>query len=197
MTDAGTAMKVIGLTGAIGCGKSSVAGMLSRLGVAVVDADALSAEIRETDPVARRAIRERFGTLERERLAEIVFSDTAALADLEAILHPRVRQLVAERLIELEAAGQPAASVEAIKLLGGPLEERCDEIWVVRCDETDAIARLARSRGMGEEAVRARLAAQTPQDELMARADVVIDNRGSLDATERQVSAALATLLNG
>jgi dephospho-CoA kinase len=190
-------MKVIGLTGAIGCGKSTVAGMLSRLGVAVVDADALSAEIRETDLEARQAIRERFGTLERRGLAQIVFSDPAALADLEAILHPRVRQLVAERLVELAAAGQPAASIEAIKLLGGPLEERCDQVWVVRCDETHAIDRLARSRGMSEEAVRARLAVQTPQDDLLARADVVIDNRGSLEATEQQVSSALATLLSG
>lgn len=188
-------MKVIGLTGIIGSGKSTVAGMLERLGVAVIDADALVADIRDSDLDARRAIRERFGTLERSRLAEIVFGDPVALADLEAILHPLVRARVDARLRELAGSGAQAASIEAIKLVGSPLASRCDEVWVVRCEIDDAIDRLARSRGMREDEVRARLAAQTPQDELVARADVVIDNRGSLESTERQVTASLAALL--
>jgi dephospho-CoA kinase len=190
-------MKVIGLTGIIGSGKSTVASMLERLGVALIDADAVVADIREADLEARRAIQERFGTLDRSELAATVFGDPAALADLEAILHPRVRDAVDARLAELRRTGTEAASVEAIKLVGSPLEARCDQIWVVRCQLGDAIERLARSRGMSEREVRARLAAQMPQDELLARADVVIDNRGSLEATRQQVSAALAALLSG
>jgi dephospho-CoA kinase len=188
-------MKVIGLTGIIGSGKSTVADMLDGLGVAVIDADALVADIRATDLEARRAIRQRFGTLDRSRLATIVFGDPAALADLEAILHPLVRERVETRLADLAVSGTPAASVEAIKLIGSSLETRCDQIWVVRAGLDDVMERLARTRGMSERDVRARLAAQTAQDELLARADVVIDNRGSLDETKRQVSAALAALL--
>jgi dephospho-CoA kinase len=153
------------------------------------------ADIREADLEARRAIQERFGTLDRSELAATVFGDPAALADLEAILHPRVRDAVDARLAELRRTGTEAASVEAIKLVGSPLESRCDQLWVVRAELDEVIDRLARSRGLSERDVRARLAAQTPQDELLARADVVIDNRGSLEATERQVSAALAALL--
>jgi dephospho-CoA kinase len=190
-------VKVIGLTGVIGCGKSTVAGMLAELGAAVIDADALAAEIREGDPLARRAIRDRFETLDRAALAEIVFADPRALADLEAILHPLVREVVAARLEALDAAGQRVVALEAIKLFGTPLQARCDQVWVVRCTVDQAVERVSSARGMPAEAVRARLAAQSPQDELLARADVVIDNRGSLDETRRQVAAALAVVLVG
>ena len=188
-------MKVIGLTGVIGCGKSTVAGMLTELGAAVIDADALAAEIREGDALAQRAIRERFDTLDRVALAEIVFADPVALADLEAILHPLVREAVAARLAALEEAGQRVAALEAIKLVDTPLQARCDQVWVVRCTVDQALERLSSARGMAAEAVRARLAAQSPQDELLARADVVIDNRGSLGETRQRVAAALAALL--
>ena len=187
-------MKVIGLTGNIGCGKSSVAAMLRELGVATIDADALARQIRQNDADARRAIEHRFGTLDARRLGEVVFAHPAALRDLEAILHPLVRNAVRERLAELEEGGVPVASVEVIKLFESPLHDACDEAWVVRCDEQDAVSRLAASRGMDEATVRARMAAQSSQDDKIARADVVIDNRGSLDETRRQVAAALAAL---
>jgi dephospho-CoA kinase len=188
-------MKVIGLTGNIGSGKSTVAGMLERLGVARIDADALAAEIRSDDREARLAIEERFGTVERGELARIVFADPAALADLEAIIHPRVRDAVAGRLARLRGADTAAASVEAIKLLESPLRAACDQIWVVRAEEEEALARLQASRGMAASEARRRLAAQSPEEEKLAAADVVIDNGGSLEATERQVGAALAALL--
>jgi dephospho-CoA kinase len=85
--------------------------------------------------------------------------------------------------------------VEAIKLLESPLRAACDQIWVVRADEEEALARLLASRGMAASEARRRLAAQSPEEEKLAAADVVIDNGGSLEATERQVSAALAALL--
>jgi dephospho-CoA kinase len=188
-------MKVIGLTGNIGCGKSAVAGMLRELGVATVDADALARQIRQNDADARRLIEARFGTIEARALGEIVFSDHAALRDLEAILHPRVRDAVRERLAELEEGEVEVASVEVVKLFESPLHDACDQVWVVRCDEADAIRRLAVSRGMDEQTVRRRMATQSPQDEKVALADVVIDNGGSLDETRRQVADALEALL--
>jgi dephospho-CoA kinase len=187
-------MKVIGLTGNMGCGKSTVAGMLRERGVAIIEADAVARQLRTNDDRVRRRIEERFGTLDAARLGSIVFSDRAALADLEAIVHPPLRDEVRARLAELEAAGIEAACIEAIKLLESPLHDRCDEIWVVRCDEGDAIARLA-SRGIDEAAARARLANQSSQELKVAAADVVIDGSAAPAETRRQVDAALDALL--
>ena len=107
---------------------------------------------------------------------------------------PRWPTLRRSWLAELEAAGIEAACIEAIKLLESPLHDRCDEIWVVRCEESDAISRLA-SRGIDEATARARLANQSPQAEKIAAADVVIDGSAAPDETRRQVNAALDALL--
>ena len=187
-------MKVIGLTGNIGCGKSTVAGMLREAGVATVDADAVAREIRHNDAEARAEILARFGTYEADELARIVFSDARALRDLEHILHPRVRGAVRARLAELDGGGIEAASVEAIKLIESPLADACDEIWVVRCEEADAIRRLAGTRGMDEATARRRLASQSPQEDKVAAADVVIDGSAPIEETRRQVEVALAAL---
>jgi dephospho-CoA kinase len=190
-------VKVIGLTGNVGCGKSTVAGWLREMGVAVIDLDAVARQIRNNDAEARRRIEARFGTIEAGALARIVFSDPEALRDLEAILHPLVRNETRARLAELEAAGVEAACIEAIKLLESPLHDRCDETWVVRCDEADAVARLALGRGMSEADARARLANQSPQAEKVAAADVVVDGSAPMDETRRQVEAAYAALVSG
>jgi dephospho-CoA kinase len=187
-------MKVIGLTGNIGCGKSTVAAMIREQGVATVDADAIAREIRHNDADARAAIQQRFGTYDAAELASVVFSDADALADLEAILHPRVRGAIRARLSELAEGGEEIVAVEVIKLLESPLADGCDQIWVVRCHEADAIARLAASRGMNEEAARRRLANQSSQDDKVAAADVVIDGSAPMEETRRQVELALAAL---
>jgi dephospho-CoA kinase len=189
-------MKVIGLTGNIGCGKSTVAGMLRDLGVATVDADVIAREIRLNDADARAEIERRFGTYEASELGRIVFVDPAALRDLERILHPRVRGAIRARLAELAHAGEAAAAVEVIKLFESPLADACDEIWVVRCDEADAIARLAAGRGMTEEDARQRLANQSSQGEKVAGADVVIDGSAPMEETRRQVVEAYRRLMS-
>ena len=189
-------MKVIGLTGNIGCGKSTVARMLRELGVATIDADAVAREIRHNDAEARAAIQRRFGTYEAAELAKVVFTDADALRDLERILHPRVRGAIRARLAELAQGGVEAVAVEVIKLVESPLADGCDAIWVVRCEEADAIARLAASRGMDEATARARLASQSPQEAMLAVADVVIDGSAPMDETRRQVERALATLIS-
>jgi dephospho-CoA kinase len=187
-------MKVIGLTGNIGCGKSTVAGMLRELGVATVDADAVAREIRHNDAEARAEIQRRFGTYEAAELADVVFTDPDALRDLEQILHPRVRGAIRARLAELSQGGVAVAAVEVIKLLESPLADGCDEIWVVRCDEADAISRMAASRGMDEATARGRLDSQSPQEEKVAAADVVIEGSAPMEETRRQVERALAAL---
>jgi dephospho-CoA kinase len=187
-------MRVIGLTGNIGCGKSTVAGMLRDLGVATIDADAVAREIRHNDADALAAIQRRFGTYDAAELGRVVFADPAALRDLEAILHPRVRGEIRSRLSELSVGEVEVVAVEVIKLLESPLADACDEIWVVRCDEADAIARLAASRGMDEATARQRLANQSSQDAKVAAADVVIDGSAPIEETRRQVEAALAAL---
>jgi dephospho-CoA kinase len=187
-------VKVICLTGNLGCGKSTVAGMLRDLGVALIDLDAVARQIRNNDAEARRQIEDRFGTIDAGQLAGIVFTDPAALADLEAILHPPVRNETRTRLAELEAAGVEAACIEGVKLLESPLHDRCDGTWVVRCEEADALARMT-SRGMSEADARARLANQSSQADKAAAADVVIDGSATLDETRRQVEAAYAALM--
>jgi dephospho-CoA kinase len=188
-------MKVIGLTGNLGCGKSTVAGMLRDLGIAHIDADAIAREIRQNDGEARAAIQRRFGTLDAASLGRTVFSNRSALRDLEAILHPRVRDAVRARLAELAEAQAPAAVVEVIKLLESPLHDACDETWVVACREEDALARVADSRGLTEAEARARLANQSSQEEKIAAADVVIDGSAPIEETRRQVKEALTALL--
>ena len=190
-------MKVIGLTGNIGCGKSTVARMLRQNGVATVDADVIGREIRLNDADVRAEILDRFGTYQADALSRIVFADPSALRDLERILHPRIRGEVRSRLAELGQGGVDVAAVEVIKLIESPLADACDEIWVVRCDEADAIRRLAESRGMDEETARRRMASQSSQEEKLAVADVVIDGSATLEETRQQVETALAKLRTG
>lgn len=186
-------MKVIGLTGGIGCGKSTVAGMLQEQGVAIIDADEVARSIRDHDPEAGAAIEARFGTRQAPALAAIVFQDPAALADLEAIIHPRVRDRVRAMLRNLAAAGTEVAVVEAIKLLESPLRTECDQVWVLVCRPEDALARLA-ERGMTETDARNRMAQQASEETFRAAADVVIDGSASVDETRSQVAAALGRL---
>ena len=187
-------MKVIGLTGNIGCGKSTVAKMLRERGVTTIDADKVAREIRYNDADARAAIIRRFGTYDAAELGKIVFADAEALRDLERILHPLVRGQVRTRLRELVEGGVDVACVEAIKLIESPLAAECDQVWVVHCDEADAIRRLAEDRGMDEATARARMASQGSQLDKMSKADVVIDGSAPMAETQRQVQNAFTAL---
>jgi dephospho-CoA kinase len=158
---------VIGLTGPIGCGKSTVARWLADGGAWVVDADVLARGATDPGAPALPVIRARFGeavfaadgTLDREALAAIVFSDPEALADLESIVHPSVHARI---LAELEAARASAASIiviEAIKLVEAGLDAECDEVWIVECDPQSQRARLT-GRGVPAEDAERRISAQ-------------------------------------
>ncbi len=189
-------MLVVGLTGGIGSGKSTVSAMLAGRGAVVVDADAISRQVVEPGAPAYRAVVERFGpdvvradgTLHRGRLADIVFADDGARADLNAIVHPAVRASMAERVAA--AAGAPGRPVVlVIPLLvesdtdGLPL----DGVVVVDCPVDVALDRLVRQRGMDEDDARARVAAQADREERLGRADFVIDNSGSRQQLHREV----------
>jgi dephospho-CoA kinase len=185
----------IGLTGNIGCGKTTVGAMLQELGADYVDADQLVHELLAADSPIVDQVATRFGTdlvkadgsIDRRRLGAIVFADAAALRELEALLHPAVRVVVRRRMAEATA---PAIVVDAIKLIESGLYKEMDSVWVVTCQSADQQRRLIQLRRLTVEEVRARVAAQPPQADKLPFADVVIDNSGAPEATRRQVIAA-------
>ena len=185
---------VVGLTGPIGAGKSTVAGLLRDLGAKVLDADALARDEQLRGTVGYTAIVQQFGTgilgddreIDRRKLADIVFADPRRLAQLERIVHPRViaRVLEARAMLPDEAI----LVVEAIKLVETSLRSACDRIWVVLADERTVVARLA-GRGLSEEQVLARMAHQAGEAALRAAAHLVVSNDGDRDALRAAVSA--------
>jgi dephospho-CoA kinase len=185
----------IGLTGNIGCGKTTVGEMLRELGADYVDADQLVHELLGAGSPIVDQVATRFGTdlvkadgsIDRRRLGAMVFADAAALRQLEALLHPAVRVVVRRRMAEATA---PAIVVDAIKLIESGLYKEMNSVWVVTCESADQQRRLIQLRGLTVEEIRARVAAQPPQADKLPFADVVIDNSGAPEATRRQVIAA-------
>ena len=185
----------IGLTGPIGCGKSTVAIWLGDLGAEVIDADRVAREVTGPGTPATAAIAAAFGqdllrpdgSLDRARLGRIVFSDPAALARLEAIVHPAVRPVILERMDGAAARGAEAVVVEAIKLVEGGLAELCDEVWLVACDADEQLARLL-GRGADRADAETRIAAQSGLIErLTPAATRVIDTSGTIDQARSRV----------
>ena len=182
-------MLVVGLTGGIGSGKSTVSSLLTDRGAMVVDTDAVARQVVAPGGPAYEALVDRFGpslAADRRALAGLVFSDTTALADLNAIVHPAVREEVARRLAELREQGADIV-VLAVPLLvetGGAYG--VDAVVVVDCPEEIAVRRLVEQRGMDEADVRRRMAAQASRDDRMEIADVVIHNDASMDDLEAQ-----------
>jgi dephospho-CoA kinase len=190
-------MYVIGLTGNIATGKSTVARLLRDCGAETIDADHLVHELMAPGTPVWEGIRATFGpqvvradeTIDRRRLGAIVFRDPQALARLEAIVHPAVRVALLEPLAELERRPQPplVVVIEAIKLVEGGLLGLCDALWVVTAPREVQIERLMRTRRLTAEEAAARIDAQPPIEPKLAMADVVIVNDGSLEHLERQV----------
>ena len=188
-------MRVIGLTGGIASGKSSVAALLERLGAAVVDADLLAREVVQPGEGALAAIVALFGegvlnpdgSLNRAALAEIVFSDPAARQALEAITHPAIRAHAEQKLARLREQGVRIAFYVAPLLIEAGNSGRVDEIWVVYLDRESQLARLMARDSLGREAALRRIASQMPMEEKKLLGRVVIDNRGPREELEAQV----------
>jgi len=185
---------VIGLTGNIATGKSVVRKMLEHLGAYGIDADALSHRAIANDAPGFQPVVDKFGgwiltpegQIDRTRLGKIVFSDSEALEELEAIIHPLVRQAID---LLIRRASHKVIVVEAIKLLEGPLRAACDNIWVTTAPMEIQLRRLRLKRGLSAEVARQRIGAQPPQAEKINAANVVIKNGGSFEATWKQVLA--------
>lgn len=187
-------MLLVGLTGGIGTGKSTVARMLARRGAVVVDADDLARRAVAPGTAGHAEVVARFGrgvlgpdgAIDRKRLADVVFSDPAARRDLEAIVHPEVARMFAEEAARHRGTDRIVVYVAPLLIEAGRADG-FDVLVVVTAPEETRVERLVRGRGMTEEEVRARIAAQLPQEEKAARADVVLDNGGSIEELERQV----------
>lgn len=182
---------IVGLTGNIATGKSAVMRMAADRGALTIDADKVVHEIMDTDEEMQAALAVAFGAevrredgrINRKALGKIVFDDPAALQDLEAIVHPAVRRVVAERIVESD---KTTIFLEVIKLLEGDLAAICHQIWVTRCSPQRQLERLRICRGMETAAATTRIKAQSPQEEKVAQADIVIDTNGYMKDTEVQ-----------
>jgi dephospho-CoA kinase len=193
----------IGITGPIGCGKSTVAGWLAARGAVAIDADAEARVVVGPGEPALALVLARFGavvrasdgSLDRAALGRIVFADPGALRDLEAIVHPAVRQRILAAIAVADEAGAPAVVIEAIKLVEGGLAAFCDEVWLVTCTADEQRARLA-GRGVGPDDAARRIAAQ---GQIVARlapaATRIIDGGGDRSAAGARVADAYAAAM--
>lgn len=186
-------MVLIGLTGGIGSGKSTVAALLAERGAVVIDADAVARELQQPGTEVFAAIVERFGpgilagdgTLDRQALADVVFSDDGARRDLEAIVHPAVGAEMAGRLRREQ--GTDHLVVLDVPLLAESGRDDMVAVVVVDVDPEVAVERLV-GRGMREHDARARMASQVSREDRLAGADIVIDNRDSVAALADRVA---------
>jgi dephospho-CoA kinase len=185
---------LVGLTGGIGSGKSTVARMLAERGAVVLDADALARAVVEPGTPGHDLVVDRFGAnilapggdIDREALASIVFADPAARRDLEEIVHPEVRRLFAEEC-DRYANSNAVVVFSAPLLVETGMHTAFEVLVVVSASVETQIERLMRDRGMGEDQIRARIDAQLPLEDKAAVADVLVDNEGQREDLERQV----------
>jgi dephospho-CoA kinase len=189
---------LLGLTGNIACGKSTVGALLEQHYAAdYIDADRLvhglyAAGTPETAAIAARfgaALLTPEGTIDRRKLGDIVMADKSALRELEGILDPAIRSAIEARI---NGSSASVVVLDAIRLIEGGLYQRCDAVWVVVCDAQLQVARLQSTRNFSKEQAALRVAAQVPVEEKLRHATAVIHNSGSLADLDAQVDAAWA-----
>jgi len=193
---------LIGLTGNIATGKSTVAAMLADLGATVIDADKVAHQVMQRGGPAYDPVVAAFGPevvghdgeIDRACLGRIVFNDAVALRRLEEIVHPAAAVEVGRRI---GAAQTAAVVIEAIKLIEAGWQRVCDALWVTTCTRGQQIARLMADRSLSLAEAQQRVRAQPPQSEKIRLADVVIDTTGELADTRRQVDAAWQAIAKG
>ena len=189
---------ILGVTGNIASGKSTVAKELARRGAAVLDADQLAREVVESGSSVLKKLVEQFGTdilqqdgnLDRDRLGQMVFADVKVRAMLNQIMHPEIAKKSVERLQKLQSNPDlPLIVYEAPLLFEVGAESRVDKVLVVKIDPEEQLKRLMARDRLSEEKAQQRVAAQMPQQQKLERADYIIDNSGSVAETLEQIDA--------
>lgn len=189
-------MKIIGITGGVGAGKSEVLNFIAgRYDATVVEADQVGYLVMQPGKEAFEPVAELFGpsvvkedqTLNREKIAQIVFEDRQLLEKLNAIVHPAVKRYI-RRAIQMEQeAGTEIFVVEAALLIEDKYDEICDELWYIYADENVRMHRLMKNRGYSVEKIRGILANQLSEEEFESHCDFEIDNSGDFQDTVRQI----------
>ncbi len=190
-------MKVIGLTGGIGSGKSTVSKFLAHLGAVVIDADKVGHEVFKPGTKAWQEVVDAFGqgiisadgTIDRRKLGEIVFSNPGARAKLNQVMHPLIYKQVKSRMEEYGRKGAAIIIVEAPLLLEVGWKSLVDEVWVTSASEATVIKRLKEQKRLSETQSLARIRAQLTDEERIRQADVVIDTNCALDELKERVEA--------
>lgn len=190
-------MKIIGLTGGIGTGKSTVARFLTELGAVVIDLDKTGREALDKDEKARRQVIEIFGQgilapdgeIDRAKLGEIVFKDRASLLRLNSIIHPVIDGIIAKRIKQYHRQGVKVVVLEAAAMVDAGKTAQVEELWVTIAPEDTVIKRLKERSGYSSAEAMARINAQLSNEERLKKADVVINTDCSLDELKTRVTA--------
>lgn len=193
-------MKLLGLTGGIACGKSTISAFLGEMGCPVIDADICAREVVEPGTVGLAAVAAAFGpgilredgALDRKRLGGIVFSDEEKLEVLNGIMQPLIRRDIEARIAGLQDS--PLVVLDAPLLIEQHYEKMCDFVMVVETSEKIQLSRLVERDGLSPTEARRRIASQLTQEERRRHADVVIDSSGTVEQTRRQVIKWLETV---
>lgn len=188
-------MLVLGLTGGIACGKSTISLTLAELGAIIVDGDVLSRELTAEGGCALPAIRSAFGdgvfhpdgTLDRRALGAVVFADKAALATLDGIMQPLLREMIVAHIENARQSGASVCVLDMPLLYEKELDGLCDRVWCAYIPRETQLERLMARDGFTREEAEARLRSQLPAEEKAARADVVIDTSGPIQYTKESV----------
>lgn len=192
----------IGLTGGVGCGKSTISSYMATLGLPIIDGDKLAREAVAPGSPSMEEIRRVFGsslflpdgTLDRAKMADIVFKDQDKIQALNGILHPYIWQRAWEELLKAQQEGKSIAVLDMPLLLEIGWQLRSEAIWVVKAPVEQQIARVIQRNGCTREEALARIRNQMPTESKLNYADVVIDNSGTIEASQAQVREALARI---
>lgn len=188
-------MKVIGLTGGIGSGKSTVSQLLSELGASVLDADKVGHQCYQPGTEAWKDVVDAFGeeivapdgSIDRKKLGAIVFGDPEALIRLNQIMHPRMYDMMADQIEEYRLGGVEVVVLEAAILFEAGWTPLVDEIWITVASEPTVVQRVRERTGLPEEQIRSRIRSQLSNEERKGKADLVISNDGGLDELQEKV----------